>query len=107
MSGCVNCVWDQYRDELEEWAAKSTEARGRLEAQRMEMAASTNSGTDQPTHVISSIDDDGGGSDTNWIDAGPNAGKDLFEDVPIGIREFMKAEKRLKEKRAREAQLSS
>ena len=22
MSGCVNCVWDQYRDEMEEWALK-------------------------------------------------------------------------------------
>lgn len=23
MSGCVNCVWDLYRDEMEEWAAST------------------------------------------------------------------------------------
>src|SRR5262249_55514595 len=30
MSGCVNCVWDRYRDELEEWAEKSAAARERV-----------------------------------------------------------------------------
>lgn len=43
MSGCVNCVWDAYREEVEEWAArrKKREAKGRGavqvgEAQEME-----------------------------------------------------------------------
>ncbi|KLU87305.1 hypothetical protein MAPG_06306 [Magnaporthiopsis poae ATCC 64411] len=52
-----------------------------------------------------SMDDDGGGSDTNWAPAeeSPKIAKDLWDDrlyqnVPVGIREFMKQEKRLKEK---------
>lgn len=63
-----------------------------------------------------SMDDDGGGSDTNWVDplaavktaAGGDAkiaknfwDDELYKNVPIGIREFMKQEKRLKEKHAR------
>jgi hypothetical protein len=49
-----------------------------------------------------SIDDDGGGSETNW---GPElfaAEDDLFGGIPVGIREFMRTEKRLKEKRRKE-----
>ncbi|KAF2271810.1 uncharacterized protein EI97DRAFT_427549 [Westerdykella ornata] len=96
MSGCVNCVWDLYRDEMEEWAAKAAEARAALQAQRQAgkgtgmMAARP--GT--PSHVATSMDDDGGGSETNWVlEASP---EHLFDDIPVGIREFMKTEKKLK-----------
>jgi hypothetical protein len=99
MSGCVNCVWDRYRDELEDWAAASAEAREKMKAQRAKekpaSGMSQEGGT--PSHVMSSMDDDGGGSETNWEAADPDEGKDLFEGVPVGIREFMKIEKRLKE----------
>lgn len=106
MSGCVNCVWDLYRDEMEEWAAKNAEARAALQAQR-ERGQGTGSmvaerGT--PTHVATSMDDDGGGSETNW---GPDLGQEhLFDDIPVGIREFMRTEKRLKQ-RHREEQARS
>jgi hypothetical protein len=111
MSGCANCVWDLYRDDLEEWAAKSALARERMMQQRQRerpkppknipigtgtMAAQP--GT--PSHVATSMDDDGGGSDTNW-DSGlsmPGAQGDLFSGVPVGIREFMKTEKMLRDK---------
>jgi hypothetical protein len=99
MSGCVNCVWDRYRDELEDWAAASAEAREKMKAQRAKEKAA--SGVSQeggtPSHVMSSMDDDGGGSETNWEAPDSDEGKDLFEGVPVGIREFMKIEKRLKE----------
>lgn len=118
MSGCVNCVWDRYRDEIEEWAAASAEARKRVEAQRQqerEERAATR-GTDSalgapaamPSHVASSMDDDGGGSETNWTGPLPGvkgAGEaDYFKDIPVGIREFMRTEKKLKEKKAKKAQ---
>ncbi|MCJ1243195.1 hypothetical protein MMC30_000392 [Trapelia coarctata] len=86
MSGCVNCVWDIYRDDLEEWAAKSREVR----MKEVQMKGAERSG---------SMDDDGGGSETNWS---VGEGQDLFANVPVGIREFMRTEKKLKEKHMRE-----
>ena len=91
MSGCVNCVWDNYRDEIEEWAAKSREAKINLRTQSANLAQS--------------MDDDGGGSETNWHLNTLGDGdieEDLFEGVPVGIREFMRVEKRLKNQHARE-----
>ena len=85
MSGCVNCVWEAYRDDMEEWVRKKAEAK------RRELMSK---GRD----VGGSMDDDGGGSETNWMEVdsgGDDAG--LFAGVPVGIREFMRTEKRLKD----------
>jgi len=108
MSGCVNCVWDNYRDELEEWASKSAEARERVLAQRSKGrgvgTGSMIAEPGMPPHVATSMDDDGGGSETNW-DAGlAMSGKegDIFKDVPVGIREFMRTEKMLKNRHREE-----
>ncbi|TLD34206.1 hypothetical protein PspLS_00206 [Pyricularia sp. CBS 133598] len=121
MSGCVNCVWDTFREEMEEWVTANAEAERRLAAgaasdssasPASEMSVkkpSTSPG--QPTVV--SMDDDGGGSETNWNvgEAKPAAdvkvskdlwSDDLYRDIPVGIREFMKQEKKLKEKHKRE-----
>ena len=98
MSGCVNCVWDRFRDEIEDWAAASAEAKRRQE--KMEMK-------DSPA-VSSSMDDDGGGSEALWSldevqkkksqDA-TTSQPDLFEGIPIGIRAFIEQERKLKAKR--------
>lgn len=102
MSGCVNCVWDLYRDELEEWASKSAEARERVLAQRRQAtpAGSAISPPGMPHHVATSMDDDGGGSETNWESGLEMSGSpgDLFQNIPVGIREFMKTEKLLRKK---------
>ena len=86
MSGCVNCVWDGYREELEEWVALKREARSRHTSS-------------------SSMDDDGGGSEGLWdgkgADGGPIGTEGLFEGIPVGIREFMKTEKRIGERKLR------
>ncbi|KAH9825527.1 oxidoreductase-like protein [Teratosphaeria destructans] len=107
MSGCINCVWDRFRDELEEWAAASAEARVKMQAQRTtgQATGSMVAGSNTPSHVAVSMDDDGGGSESNWagsggmIQFGQDGGEDLFADIPVGIREFMKTEKKLKEKK--------
>ncbi|KAJ4419858.1 hypothetical protein N0V85_000838 [Neurospora sp. IMI 360204] len=170
MSGCVNCVWDQYRDEMEAWATATAEAEQRLAAQEAGLGeagavavtgaveaaggsqqspststtststAAAGDGQEQQTTAVKgtelagtahsvvdhrgavSMDDDGAGSSSNW-DFGtaqnPATGAagatktstststsalddNLFKNVPVGIREFMKQEKRLKEKHARE-----
>lgn len=101
MSGCVNCVWDRYREDLEEWAMKSNEARNRLKSQN----SSPNNATAKkpgslPDSMAQSVDDDGGGSESNWDSfLGSDVEGDLLKDIPIGIREFMKIEKSLKDKR--------
>ncbi|KAL2187147.1 hypothetical protein L209DRAFT_728010 [Thermothelomyces heterothallicus CBS 203.75] len=138
MSGCVNCVWDRYRDEMEEWAARRAEAERRLAAEdagpqvgvteeSMERTADSAGGMDLGVHDeaadrwAASMDDDGGGSVGNWetgtavgrTDDKGKGGKlakdfwdeELYKNVPVGIREFMKQEKRLKEKHRREGTL--
>lgn len=128
MSGCVNCVWDRYRDEMEEYVAKAKEADARVAA--MEAGGARVSATEESAEAVGkktnlgvheidprgavSMDDDGGGSASNWDVA--VSGKDttisknlwdddLYKNVPVGIREFMKQEKRLKEKHSREGTL--
>ncbi|PQE27245.1 Oxidoreductase protein [Rutstroemia sp. NJR-2017a WRK4] len=79
-------------DEVEEWAAATKEADKALRSRESSEAAS-------------SMDDDGGGSEGNWdfgVGGKVPEGEDLFGSVPVGIREFMAQEKRLKEKHARE-----
>ncbi|KAK8158218.1 oxidoreductase-like protein [Phyllosticta citribraziliensis] len=122
MSGCVNCVWDVYRDELEEWALASREAKRRMK----EMKAAGEKDPEKERQVAAaekerrrladaaasstSMDDDGGGSEALWSaeelggDEAPAAvtEDDLFKDIPVGIREFMKTEKKLKQMHAAE-----
>jgi hypothetical protein len=52
-------------------------------------------GSGVPSHVAVSMDDDGGGRETNWGLDNANEGG-LFDDIPVGIREFMRTEKKLK-----------
>jgi predicted nucleic acid-binding Zn-ribbon protein len=106
MSGCVNCVWEMYRDEMEEWAEKSAQARAAIQAKRQEGVETGQmvAGSDVPSHVAVSMDDDGGGSESNWSETGQDS-SDLFDDIPVGIREFMRTEKKLKmmQKKGQEA----
>ncbi len=115
MSGCVNCVWERYRDELEQWAAAHTEAEQRLRAARpgalspRRTGHSTGHSTGGRQHGRrrrrlrdqlgqfrhgQGEQQDQDGQDF-WDD-------DLYQNVPVGIREFMKQEKRLKLKHERE-----
>lgn len=100
MSGCVNCVWDGFRDEMEEWAARVEKARakGGPEKGTGDMRAAPRS---EVNSASLSMDDDGGGSEANW--PAPTQNDDLFSNIPVGIREFMKTEKKLRVKHEKEA----
>ncbi|MCJ1439621.1 MAG: hypothetical protein MMC23_000101 [Stictis urceolatum] len=89
MSGCVNCVWDGYREELEGWARTR---RGAFEEERRAR------GSGQETSM--SMDDDGGGSEALWGSGREDDDAGLFAGVPVGIREFMRTEKRLGERKS-------
>ena len=103
----MHCVWDDYRDDVEAWAQRINEAKKRDTPRRgskkkkhplPDMRQSPRSEVDSAS---TSMDDDGGGSQASWnVDISTEADADaLFADIPVGIREFMKTEKRLKEKR--------
>jgi hypothetical protein len=97
MSGCVNCVWDIYREEFEEWSAASKVAREKMVAMHKE----GDGDAADAAETASSVDEDGGGSEALWIqESEKEEEKDPYAGVPVGIREFMKMEKMMKEKQA-------
>lgn len=104
MSGCVHCVWDDYRDDIEQWAGRVREAQKKArsdDGRRPEVYMSR----PEVEASSASMDDDGGGSEALW-DA-PTSGmgasalgeEELFEGIPVGIREFMATEKRIRERK--------
>lgn len=102
MSGCVHCVWDDFRDDVEQWALRVREAQAK--ASPANTAVPSQDMRQKPRSEVASasvsMDDDGGGSETNWeLPAGAAAADDLFAGIPVGIREFMKTEKKLREKK--------
>jgi hypothetical protein len=92
MSGCVNCVWDTYREDLEEWVAKANEASKRLALQE-DAAAGTKAAKKKKKKKK-----EGG----ELVDAGRGA-DGLMEALPVGIRQFIQTEKMLKIKHAGKA----
>lgn len=113
MSGCVNCVWDAYREEVEEWAAarrRNTRAQQRhaMSGQRVGSGDIGEEGRLTGMGLDGSVDE-GGVGDLDEVGGltgmhleGEDRG-DLFEGVPVGIREFMNTEKRLRERRTAES----
>ncbi|KAI5464898.1 oxidoreductase-like protein [Mariannaea sp. PMI_226] len=95
MSGCVNCVWDRYREDMEEWTYQKARAQEALAAQSAPIRShGIKPDLDRSKDAIAKVGDTKIAKDL-WAD-------DVFDNVPVGIREFMKQEKRLKERHAKE-----
>ncbi|KAJ5895412.1 hypothetical protein N7495_007103 [Penicillium taxi] len=96
MSGCVHCVWDDFRDEMEDWAGRVATAKAKGSAENGTKDIRTVPQTE--VHAAhQSMDDDGGASESNW--PAPSQDEDLFAGIPVGIREFMRTEKKLRERK--------
>lgn len=93
MSGCAHCVWDDYRDDMEEWANRLEHAKARGVPKTPDMRQNKRAEVESASM---SMDDDGGGSEANWLVE--NQKEDIFAGIPVGIREFMRTEKKLKKK---------
>ena len=99
MSGCVNCVWDAYREEVEVWAAERRRReiqqgeRGRKVVRAVGAGAGVSGEEEGAGMGMGDMDEVGGLK--GWDAEGDEA---LFEGVPVGIREFIKSEKRLRER---------
>lgn len=104
MSGCMHCVWDDYRDDIEGWAARLKEAQAQGVDEGETKTPKVDMHRPEVASASGSMDDDGGGSEALWDAPSSTAStaSELFADIPVGIREFMATEKRLRErKRAR------
>lgn len=112
MSGCVNCVWDTYGEEVEVWSTRKREARkamrklGIKEEGGLTAAGTPPAGTSAATSAASpaqkSVSDAVGESmsmDDDGVSIGMEVPDDPLADVPVGIREFMRQEKKLKQKK--------
>lgn len=93
MSGCAHCVWDDYRDDMEEWANRLDHAKARGVPKTPDMRQNKRAEVESASM---SMDDDGGGSEANW--PVEDQKEDIFAGIPVGIREFMRTEKKLKKK---------
>lgn len=94
MSGCVNCVWETYRDEVEDWA------------KRLEKAQKSSSTREEIGMIDGGLEGHSNIDDSN--ESNPerppahvqtNGEALLFKHLPVGISEFMRTEKRLKARR--------
>ncbi|KPI39147.1 uncharacterized protein AB675_4484 [Cyphellophora attinorum] len=107
MSGCMHCVWDDYRDDIEEWAVRLREAQAKGAGHSQLSTPKIDLHRPEVVNASVSMDDDGGGSEALWDApsvAGGEDAEELFAGIPVGIREFMATEKRLRErKKARKA----
>ena len=104
MSGCVHCVWDDYRDDIEQWAGRVHTAQAQARSRAAPESPKIRMPRPEVAEASTSMDDDGGGSEALWQTPAEIAddSDDLFAAIPVGIREFMATEKKLKDrKRAR------
>lgn len=96
MSGCVNCVWETYREEMELWADATQEVE-RRKVTKSKMVK--DKATEKMSAPSKSVEIDSNAT-------GPKHKKlwneNLYQNIPVGIREFMKLEKKIKDEHERD-----
>lgn len=112
MSGCAHCVWDEFREDLENWLAKVKEARKSAPGPSLGTYEANRPGSEQGSYpklitvgASDGLDKDdasseGAATGGNTLDNDLTHNENRFEDIPVGILEFMRLEKKMKEKNA-------
>lgn len=101
MSGCVNCVWELFNDDLKFWNAKRKEAAQHLKLQGGRWPENFDAPVQflQPENLPESL-----ANNPTQIGQQDESG---WGNVPISIRVFAETEKRLKKKQQQQQQLPS
>ncbi|KAF3926136.1 hypothetical protein ABW21_db0200873 [Orbilia brochopaga] len=94
MSGCVNCVWDVFREDLENWAEAQSQAQQALQLQRHEAQLEPSKHTSDQSGLDKNRNTDTVDALYDKVDMW-----DGLNDIPIGIRVFMDTEKAIKSKK--------
>lgn len=97
----MHCVWDDYRDEIEIWAKRVHKAQTKSHGRSTIESPKISDQRPEVAEASSSMDDDGGGSEGLWQTSSiiPGDDEDLFAAIPVGIREFMATEKRIRDRK--------
>lgn len=85
---------------MESWAARLKEAQAKSQGQAKTKTPKIGFPRAEVNAASSSMDDDGGGSEALWQAPSGEADPDtLFQEIPVGIREFMANEKRIRDRK--------
>ena len=99
-------MWDDYRDEVESWATRLREAQAKGHGAGVTKTPKIGFPRAEVKAASTSMDDDGGGSEALWQVPSSTADPDeLFAEIPVGIREFMATEKRIRERKKSQKKL--
>lgn len=95
MSGCIDCVWELYKEELVEWKEKRAEIKRKLlfERQDLEWPVAVLGLEPKERQSVHKA------ADRAKLEEKIEADKDADDDLNVSIKAFLKTEKRLKEKR--------
>ncbi|KAK9469463.1 oxidoreductase-like protein [Lipomyces arxii] len=90
MSGCVNCVWELYRDDFEDWQDRKRKAMKKLiDNNRLDLWPADFGDVPNLAKGSATVDES-------------KEEEDAFKDVDVGIRVFIETERRLKKKHAKQ-----
>lgn len=99
-SDLCSCVWDDYRDDVEQWAVRLKEAQAKSQGHATTQTPKIGFPRPEVQASAASMDDDGGGSEALWQAPSDQTDADaLFAEIPVGIRAFMATEKRIRERK--------
>lgn len=103
MSGCINCVWELFNDDIKHWDKKRKEAAEHLKVKGGKWPENFHA----PVKYLdkSNLPDSMANTDKPVDEEGGNG--DVWGDVPVSIKVFVETEKKMKAKKRRRAQAAT